>query len=453
MILNLGLLKIGKEEGMGMKKRKKNLEVLIIVLLLGLSTLAACGNSANNTTQPETSKTNDNSSDEVITLTFPCIWVGADSKAEVFGNMVRGFNEEYAGKYEVIIEEQTDYDAYEDKIRTLVSTGAAPDIFTMGTYADLELFSKSGKLMDLTEFLESEGMAGRFVEGVVDNAKIEGVNYAFPYENAVISIMFNERLLDEAGVEAIPQTYEELWEACEALQAINIIPTTQMTNDNAWTSMLWYSYALAACGGPDVYENGLDDPAFVEAAEILKKMFDYTSSDAIGADATVVNGHFFNERAAIYTNGSWILGRIQTEGVEGLYDNLALSAGLSVNGENGGAYVNAVQAYIAAGVQEDPAKEEAVKAFFKYITEADKIVELSNSSGALFAIDIDASSITDPLLSEIAQQSSDAPFMIGHFQASVSTAVVNEFSAALESLVLGDVTAEGFVEQLKAADE
>lgn len=39
--------------------------------------------------------------------------------------------------------------------------------------------------------------------------------------------------------------------------------------------------------------------------------------------------------------------------------------------------------------------------------------------------------------------------MIGHFQGSVPTAVANEFPAALESLVIGDITPAEFVQHLK----
>lgn len=432
----------------------KKLISLILLTALAASVFAGCGGSANSSGTPADGGGDGSSSAEPASageavLTFPCIWVGSDSKAEVFGQMVAGFNEENAGKYQVKIEDQTDYDAYRDKIRTLISTGAAPDIFTVQDFPDLELYASSGKLMDLTSFLSDSDMSGRFVEGLVESSKIDGANYAMPYENAVIPIMYNNKLLEQAGVTSVPTTYDELWDACEKLKAQGVFPTTQMTSANAWTSMLWYSYALAACGGPDVYKNGFDDPAFEKAAEIMVKMFEYSSSDAVGADATVVNGHFFNERAAIYTNGSWILGRIKTEGVEGLYDNLVLSPGLSYEGKNGGAYVNAVQAYLVAGKQDDPVKEEAVKAFLQYVSDPERVAELANSSGALFAIDLDASNITDPLQSLIVQQSSEAAFMIGYFQGSVPTAVANAFPAALESLIIGDITPAEFVQQLK----
>lgn len=425
---------------------KKRIGALALSMMMGAGMLTGCGGQ----TTTEDSK---DTAGGAVELKFQDIWVGTDSKAEVFNKIIDGFNKEYEGKYKIVVEEQTDYDMYRDKLRTQISTGDAPDIFTVDSYADLALFSESGKLMDMTELLQEEEMSSVFIEGAVDTAKVDGKNYGIPYENAVIPLMYNEKLLKEAGVETVPQSFEELFEACEKLKANGVFPLCQMTADNAWTSMLWYSYALAACGGEDVYEKGLDDPAFVEAAELLKKMYDYTSPDAVGGDATVVNGHFFNERAAVCVNGSWILGRVKTEGVEGLYDNLVLTPGLSYKGENGGGYVNQVQAYFCAGKQSDPQKEEGIKAFFRYICDKEKVTELANSSGALFLINVDSDKLTDPVQAELAKQSEAAAFTVGHFQGSVSTTVKNAFPAALESLVLGDVDAQGFVDMLKAADK
>ncbi len=435
-----------------MGKIIKRIVSLMVVLSITMAIFTACGKSEVSQSTNSTSNSSTGSTEKVV-ITFPSIWVGTDGKAKVFGEMVNSFNKENESKIEVKIEEYTDYDAYEDKIRAMISTGNAPDIFTFKSAADLQLYSESGKLMDLTSHLADKDWSDKFAEGVIKAAQHNGKNFALPYENAVIAIMFNKKLLNNAGITNVPTTYEELWKVCEALKAKGIFPTAQMTNKNAWTSMLWYSYALAAAGGPDVYEKGLDDPAFVEAAKIMQKMFTYTSPDALGADATVVNGHFFNERSAIYTNGSWILSRIKKEGVQGLYDNLAISAGLGYNGGKPGAYVNAVQAYIAAGKQDNPAKEEAIVKFLKYICDVDRVTELSNSSGSIFTIKSKITDQTEKLQATMIEQSTAAPYMIGTFESEMPTKVVTAFPPALEGLILGELTPEKFVEELKAANK
>ena len=90
---------------------------------------------------------------EEITLNFPTIWVGTDSKAKVFGEMVDEFNKEYAGKVKIVIEEQTDYQAYRDKIRTMIGA-ATHRIYSLKTHN--EALAASGKLMDFSPYFEGQ---------------------------------------------------------------------------------------------------------------------------------------------------------------------------------------------------------------------------------------------------------------------------------------------------------
>ena len=424
-----------------MKRQFAKAVSVALVSAMAAGMLAGCG---------ENSVTN---ADGEIEITFPCIWVGTDSKAEVFGQMVEAFNEEYDGQYHVKIEDQSDYDAYQDSIRTQITNGKAPDVFTVKTQADVEYYASSGKVMDLTDFLE-EDIADNFVQGAVDNAKVDGVNYAVPYEMAYIPIMYNQAELDEAET-AVPASFEELWETCDALQDSGVTPMCQMTGGgNAWTTMLWYSYALAACGGADVYDKDYTDEAYVKAAELVQEMYNYTNSDAVGADASVVNGHFFNGDDAIYTNGTWILGRINSEEATypNLYQNLTLGAGLSNEGANGNAFISYCQAYIMVGAQENEQKEEAIKTFLAYITDKQRVLELANSSGSLFAIDVDSAQLTNEKAAEAYDLCKNASFVIPSFEAQASTEVANAFRSLLEELVLGDITPEQFAAGLAEAE-
>lgn len=439
----------------------KKLISLVLAVCMILSFTACASPAAQETPQnapaapaaPEATKAPEAPAKEIV-INFPCIWVGTDSKAEYFGKMVADFNAANAGKIKVVIEEQTDYQAYRDKIRTAITAGQAPDVFSFDNLSDLSLYSGSGKLMDLTPYL-TEDWAKNFTEGALDAAQHEGKNFAIPYEKAAIPVFYNSKLLEQVGYTEFPKTYDELWVLCEKLKAEGIIALPQMTGENAWTSMLWYSQILLAIGGPDVYSRGLDDPAFVAAANVLKKMYDYTSSDAVGAGASVVNGHFLNGRAAIYMNGPWFINRFYTEGIEGLGDSVKVAPAPEYVGGKGtyGGFVGVVQAYLACGTQTDPAKAAAVVEFLKYITQPKEVAALSSSAGAMFFIKTEATADAERIRTELTALSDAAPYTVPHFQGSMPTAVANEFPQALSSLVLGEVDAQGFVDMLKRAAE
>lgn len=389
-----------------------------------------------------------------ITINFPCIWVGKDSKANTVQQIIKQFNEENAGKIKVVVEEMSDYQAYRDKMRTNITTGNAPDIFTYDNASVSELYFKSGKLMDITPYME-KGWKNDFLTGSLNEVTYQGKVMAIPFEFGVTPVLYNDRLFKKAGINGFPKTYTEFFDACEKLKAAGIAPSAQMTGENAWTSMLWYSQIVAAIGGIDVYKRGFDDPAFLEAAKVMKKMYQYTTKDAVGAGAAVTAGHFVNERIAIFMNGPWFIGRIKKEGVNNMYDEVKVAPAPAYEGGKGqpGGYIGFTQAYIALGKQSDKAKEEAVIKFVQYLTKPENVKKISIDSGAMFVVktNFTADDKIDKLQKEMIEQTAKAPYTVPHFNASVKPAVATEFPQALSGLVLGQKTPEQFIEQLKKA--
>ena len=426
--------------------------------VLSVSLLAGCGGKGAEKPSGEAGKDGDTPvaeqtdteqpSGDKVTLKWPCIWSGTDSKADVIREIVDDFNEEYADKYEVIIEENTDYQAYRDGLRTSISAGSAPDIFTFDD--DFELYLASGRLVDLTERMDA-GWSDNFIEGALEEGTFEDKVFAVPYEMGVTPIMYNKRLLAEAGWDSFPETFDELWELADDLVAAGITPFSQMTGENAWTSMLWYSQIVLAIGGPDVYDNP-EDPAFVEAAEVMQKLFEYTTGDAVGAGASVSGGHFLAEETAIFINGPWYIGRLQEDGQNDMYEQVEISPVPLFEGGKGekGGYVGFVQAYIAAGDTGDPAKTEAQIAFLEYLTEPARVSKLSAHSGALFYIQSDGEADYERLQGQMIEQIEAAPYIQKSFNVISPAAVANEFPQALSSLVLGEFTPQEFVDSLNS---
>ena len=66
--------------------------------------------------------------------------------------LIDDFNAENAGSIKVVIEEQTDYDAYRDKVRTLITTGQVPDICILDGTFDYKAYTESGKFVELTPY-------------------------------------------------------------------------------------------------------------------------------------------------------------------------------------------------------------------------------------------------------------------------------------------------------------
>ena len=380
-----------------MKKLLSLLLVMIMVVALAVPAYAA--------------------NDEII-INFPSVWVGTDSKAPYMSQLIEQFNAENAGSIKVVVEEQTDYQAARDKLRTTITTGETPDLCIMDTTYDIKGYSEAGKFMDLTPYLE-EGWGDDFAEGAFDAWSVDGKVYALPFESAVFTPIYNTKIFAEIGWDHFPATYDEFFQFCEDAKAKGYNAMGQMAGENAWSSMLWYSLIVEAIGGKDVYANGLSDPAFVQAAEVLKAMYDYTFDGAISAGAGDVNGHWLARDTAIYLNGPWWVANLYKEdnAVDGvlLADDCEVALNPSYEGGKGeGGLVTTVQAFLAAAKQDDPAKEEAIVKFIKYITDPQHVSELALSSGAMFFVKYDPSPDTNAISQKLTEVANSADFTILH---------------------------------------
>ncbi len=394
--------------------------------------------------------------DDEIVINFPSIWVGTDSKSEYMSKLIDAFNAENAGSIKVVVEEQTDYQAYRDKIRTVITTGNAPDLCILDTSYDIKALMKSGKFLDLTPYLE-EGWGDDFEDGVFDAWSVDGKVSILPFEAAVFTPIYNTKIFEEAGWDHFPATYDEFFKMADDVKAAGYNVMGQMAGENGWSSMLWYSLIAEAIGGQDVYADGLENPAFVQAAEILKKMYDYTFDGAVSAGAADVNGHFIARDTAVYLNGPWWIANLYKEdnAVDGvlLADDCEVAKNPVYEGGLGDpdAVVTCVQAFFAAAKQDDPAKEAAVVKFLQYITDPVKVKELSLSSGSMFFLK--DTQPDEP--SEIAQKVYDIynnrSYAVIHVQGAFPPAYIAEFPSALAALINDEVDAQGFVDQLQEA--
>ncbi|MBR0207698.1 MAG: extracellular solute-binding protein [Oscillospiraceae bacterium] len=397
---------------------------------------------------------NDKPAQEII-INFPSVWVGTDSKAPYMEKLIAQFNEENAGSIKVVVEEQTDYQAARDKLRTTITTGNTPDLCILDTTYDIKAYTASGKFMDLAPYL-NEGWGEDFADGSYEAWSVDGKVCFLPFESAVFTPIYNTKIFAEIGWDHFPATYDEFMQFCKDAKAKGYNAMGQMAGENGWSSMLWYSLIVEAIGGKDVYANGLKDPAFVQAAEILKEMYSYTFDGAISASAGDVNGHWLARDTAIYLNGPWWVANLYKE--ENAKDGVLLADDCEVavnpkyeGGKGEGGLVTTVQAFLAAAKQDDPAKEAAVVKFIKYITDPQHVSELALSSGAMFFVKYEPSPDTSVISQKLTQVANDASFTIIHVNGAFPTAFSTEFPAALSALVLGQVDAQGFVDQLQTA--
>jgi len=389
-----------------------------------------------------------------IVLTWPSIWVGQDSKAGIMEELVAEFNEQHAGEIRVVVEPQPDYDGYEDTIRTRLAARRPPDIFTFKLNPTTAAYYDSDLLMDFSDDLDG-AWGDTFNQGNLDATTINGQTKSLPYEIAITPIWYNTEIFEEAGIDGFPETMDEFWDATEKLKAIGVTPTSQMTGGtNSWTSMLWYTHFLGSFGGPNAYSADWDDPAFEEAAAILKRLYTdgNTTSDAIGANAGVSSGHYMAGRTAMFINGPWFIGNIRDNAPD-VYAATQLAPAPKA-GEHYGHQVGWLHTNIGAAATDDPARREAVITFLKFLTSPESSRRVSLAAGSLLSVEFELQpgDEVDPLQQQFIAAGNNATFLIDHMEAAKPVDVVYELGQAIGELVLNDRSPAEFVDMLEAAE-
>lgn len=416
---------------------KKNFLIALLAILLAVPSFVFANGQA------------EGSSDKEVEIRFSTIWVGADTKAAPIKELVDEFNADNAGKIKVIIEENPDADAYRSKINTMLGSGSAPDVFSFNPDQTSFMFYNSDVLMDFSDELKGD-WKNSFVEGSIETATINGQTKSLPYEMGYTPIWYNMDIFKKAGVTEIPKTFDEFWDACDKIKAAGYVPTSQMTGGtNAWTSMLWYCHILNAFGGPNVWEKDFaTDPVFVEAAAILNRMYQdgNTTVDAIGGDAGVAGGHYLAGNTAMFINGPWYIGRVQSEAPEVF---AATEIGPGPGSEYSNGQVGFPQSNLVAANTKDATKKAAVIKFLKWLTTPENAARVSQASGAMLAVKTPG--VTgNRLQTQFNEQVNNASFIQTHFQFNFATDVMAEFGQALAKMASGNATPEEFVAQIAA---
>lgn len=380
-----------------------------------------------------------------IELRWASIWVGKDSKAAPVAALVEEFNAANAGKIKVVIEPQPDYNAYDQKVRTALASGTAPaDIWTMALTSTTSEFYKSDLLMDFTKVMTPEWLA-RFDAASVRQSTINGVLRMMPYEKAILPVWYNMDLLAKVGVSEVPKTQDEFWSLMNKLKAAGISPTSQMTGDtNAWTSMLWFSHLAVSYGGTNVWSKPFTDPAFVKAAETIKKMItEYSTADAIGLGAGGSGGHFLAGRTAVFSNGPWYTGRADLAATP-FFNNIRI-AGLPAFGPTSDYMLARLQSSLCAASTKDASREAAMVKFLQFLTDPASVKKIQEASGAMFAIPTDMKPANhlqqqfNDLAGKVKNTATDLDIALG-------AEVTLEFTQQLSALALGKITPVEFTQ-------
>ncbi len=293
------------------KYQNRGIQAFAVLLSLALFP-AGCGEETMEIREPE---------EEV---TIPIV-LTVDSSTGIKNEeaLILAFNQMYEGKWQAEVEwiMETE-EEYRQNLKRQNVTDTLPAVIT-----DLRMLPSFYQMMiqderieDLSACITGDEEWMEMIEpSVLDSCSEEdGRIFLSPISTAAFScsgVFWNEELFAQAGIETFPATWEEFWECCERLKAHGITPLALHTEGTAWAPMLFATAEAASTKEgeafmqefyPDSYQN----ESGIRIADALKRLFQYTTPDALYADFDVSYENFFSGRAAMIPNGYWMIDQI-----------------------------------------------------------------------------------------------------------------------------------------------
>lgn len=191
-----------------------------------------------------------------------------------------------------------------------IASNDLPDLYYLNLYADVVAYAANGRLLDLS----GEAFVGKLFDTITDSCMYEGATYAYPLCMEFLGIFYNPALFEQAGIETIPTTIDELRAACEKLTEAGITPFAA-TYLSDWTLNHAFSTLLGAVE-PDwdgLVENLNNGGSFGDVARI-QEVFDffdlmkeYSGANFMDADSTAGFNAFGMGEAAMLFSGEFSL--------------------------------------------------------------------------------------------------------------------------------------------------
>ncbi|MFD7690159.1 extracellular solute-binding protein [Streptomyces sp. NPDC059781] len=136
----------------------------------------------------------------------------ANSSEKYWADLVERYESKHPDvKIDVDVYSWNDVDR---KVKEMVDAGTPPDMAQIGAYAD---YAAEGELYKAGDLLSIPVQAD-FLAQLTTAGEVNSVQYGLPFASSTRVLFYNKKLFAEAGITP-PQTWDELAEAAEALDA------------------------------------------------------------------------------------------------------------------------------------------------------------------------------------------------------------------------------------------
>ena len=336
---------------------KKKVMALVLSSAMAVS-LAACGGGSEQTTDAgggATEATTQSSQDSAAApaeggagLVYWSMWEATEPQGQAIQAAVDKFTEDTGVSVDLQFKGRT---GIREGLQPALDAGTNIDLFD----EDIDRVNSTwGQyLMDLEELAKAADYEATANAGLIAACREVGGGTlkSIPYQPNVFAFFYNQAIFDEAGITAVPTTWEELDAVCAKIKDAGYTP---ITCDDAYITCMFGYHMSRLVGEPkteEIVKGGLwDDPSVTATAQAYA---DFASkgyfSETIASNVWPAgqNQELAMGTAAMYLNGSWLPNEVKDmagdDFVWGCFSYPAVEGGTDgVDAANYGAQVLAI---------------------------------------------------------------------------------------------------------------
>jgi ABC-type glycerol-3-phosphate transport system substrate-binding protein len=165
------------------------------------------------------------------------------------------------------------HEDFKQAIRAYLTADPAPDVLTWFAGERARFFIDKGLIADISDMWTANGFDQTYAPGFQALASVDGKQYFLPTAYYWWAVYYRPSLFQQAGIDKVPETWDELLAACDTFNAAGITPITIGTR-YPWTAAAWFDYLDMRVNGPEFHINlMLLKESYTD--ERVKKVFDY----------------------------------------------------------------------------------------------------------------------------------------------------------------------------------
>jgi ABC-type glycerol-3-phosphate transport system substrate-binding protein len=285
-----------------------------------------------------------------------------------------------------------------DKIRTQIAANDPYEIFIEYGGARIKDYVDAGIVLDVQPYLDADPeWANAFKPDMFNKWHYEEYpdkTFGIPCQFYSVNLYYNKELLEKGGVK-VPESFEELENACDKLYKQGIQPFLIGEKDNYRAGHFLNCLVMKKYGADGVTAlanrtMAYDSPQMIELYTIIKKFNDngWFGKNVTGVDSQAENTAFLTGQTAFKWDGSWFLAELEASDIVDKF-------GVTEFPYLDKAHSNACQGGAADGYTitdtHDKVRNDAAIEFVKYVTNADYYAQMEQyCKGGVYPVNFES---------------------------------------------------------------